>query len=135
MGKKRKALGPKADTFSREVATSWGTPYPPGTPAASVFSMIFDVGAKKPEPLVVELREAAERQFEELLRGADDLGPAPAEMPIPPVDLTAYDHAYASARRNCRHDELEETLHSRGEYCRQCGRYLSAAQINEARRR
>jgi hypothetical protein len=72
------------------------------------------------------------------VRVADDIarltaefdGKGGKELPLPKPDLTAYTDALDAAIRSCPHADVEDTIHSRGEYqCVDCGKYLSRADM------
>lgn len=75
---------------------------------------------RKPKPLAERVADDVEALTADL-----DFEGRP-ELPRPTPDLTAYADALDVAIRSCPHQNVEDTIHSRGEYqCQDCGRYLS----------
>ena len=69
------------------------------------------------------------------------LGTAPAdwhggeELPRPALDLTSYADAFASAAKNCEHENATDVLYGREWHCEDCGRYFDRAEWNRIRRK
>lgn len=78
-----------------------------------------------PTPDAAEtLPSAVARQVGDLT--ADFEGAGHEELPQPTPDLHTYADALASAMKNCKHETVTDTIHSRGEYfCEDCRKYLS----------
>ena len=70
----------------------------------------------------VSLEEVVAGQLSELVDHLDDFQGF-EEMPVT-RDLTTYADAFASARKRCRHQDVNNVEHRRTWYCTDCRQYL-----------
>lgn len=82
-------------------------------------------------PPAPTLADCVERQVAALT--ADFEGVGGEELPRPPVDLTTYVDAFASAAANCRHENTREVMYGRQWNCLDCKRVLDRAAMRAAR--
>jgi hypothetical protein len=98
------------------------------------FNGVSFAGSSESKPKATEtLASKVKRQVDALAADFDGQATAP-ELPRPEPDLHTYADAYASAVKKCPHPNLEDTIHSRGEYmCLDCQRYLTTDEVRRAR--
>jgi hypothetical protein len=78
------------------------------------------------------LEEAVANQIGELVDGLDDFRGI-EEMPQAARDLTTYAAAFASAQKNCDHDDVNNVAYGRTWQCLDCRRYLDRDAMRRAR--
>lgn len=78
------------------------------------------------------LEEAVANQVGELVDGLDDFHGI-EEMPEATKDLTTYAAAFASAQKNCDHDDVNNVAYGRTWQCLDCRRYLDRDAMRRAR--
>lgn len=139
--KQRKAEQPKAEQPKALKPRDGGSIIPLGMDLGSMFSRTFTFTFNG-EPLSGAAESSTSKPRTLKDRVADDLrslGIDPtkaggAELPRPAPDLTAYADALTEAIKTCPHRDVEDTIHSRGEYqCMDCGKYLSREDMRQRR--
>lgn len=78
------------------------------------------------------LEEAVANQIGELVDGLDDFRGI-EELPETTKDLTTYAAAFASAQKNCDHDDVNNVAYGRTWQCLDCRRYLDRDAMRRAR--
>jgi hypothetical protein len=84
---------------------------------------VYWTAAKRPAPERQTLRDEVSEQIGSLTAGLDGFEGRP-ELPRPPVDLTTYADAFASAAANCDHANAVMVLYGREWNCPDCFRIV-----------
>ena len=108
-----------------------------GDPPVRFVSVSLDDDGKptkqKPADKRREIRDAVRDQIGDLVR--DFEGTGGSEVGRPARDLTAYDDAFASAARNCLHEDATNVLYGREWSCPTCNRSIDRSEMRRALRK
>jgi hypothetical protein len=103
-----------------------------GGSLGSIYGRLFASPERTKKDDRTPLADAVAQQVADLASDFD--GQGIEELPKPERDLHTYADAFASARENCQHPDVESTMYARQEfYCPDCRRYINAAEYRRTR--